>query len=97
MIRFAGAAEEKDEVFVMAQVNDQDRFGGPYMIQDRDHMSEVGDDRQSQQWPRPSVEQSQSEVRQQGGDDQATIRKAAGNALVFSERIPIKNNRRQMR
>lgn len=63
----------------MAQVNDQDRFGGPYMIQDRDHMSGIpetsekanrGGARQSQQ--------SQTEARQQGGDDQGANSQRGG-------------------
>ena len=60
----------------MAQVgNTEDRFGGEFMIQDRDHMSEVrqtsvkghrGGNRQS--------EQSHTESRQQGGDEPGTNR-----------------------
>ena len=56
----------------MAQVgNNENRFGGPYMIQDRDHASAV-----TQATEQPSdgevrqSEQSQSEGRQQGGGDQ---------------------------
>jgi hypothetical protein len=54
----------------------QDRFGGEYMIQDRDHMSEIADNasrRGSRQ-----VEQSHSSDRQQGdGNDNASKRQGA--------------------
>jgi hypothetical protein len=59
----------------MAEVRNESRFSGPYMVQDRDHMSEipagpeeagVGGSRQP--------EQSQSSSRQQGSVDQRSSR-----------------------
>ena len=55
----------------MAEVrNDVSRFGGEYMIQDRDHMSDIAQtsDRAGRSGARQS-EQSQSEARQQGSGD----------------------------
>ncbi len=60
--------------FVMAQVgNSEDRFGGEYMIQDRDHMSEIGQGEQNAQRGSRQADQSQNAGRQQG--DQKTARK----------------------
>lgn len=57
----------------MAQVgNNEDRFGGEYMIQDSDHMSEIsqGKDKANRGDVR-QAEQSQSGGRQQGSGDQS--------------------------
>lgn len=57
----------------MAEVSkNEGRFGGQYMIQDRDHMSDIGQsaDKASRGGARQS-EQSQSGSRQQGGDQNA--------------------------
>ena len=54
--------------------NNESRFGGQYMIQDRDHMSEIPQtsDKAGRSGVRQS-EQSQSDARQQGsGDDSAS-------------------------
>ncbi len=81
----------------MAQVrNNQSRFGGQYMIQDRDHMSEIDQatDKANRGGVRQS-EQSQSEGRQQGGDDQRADRQQGGGRRQSSlSEDPIKNNRR---
>jgi hypothetical protein len=63
----------------MAQVNDQDRFGGPYMIQDHDHMSGIQEttDKAARGGVRQS-QQSQPESRQQGGDDQGAKSQGEG-------------------
>jgi hypothetical protein len=64
----------------MSQVGtNQDRFGGEYMIQDRDHMSEIGQstDHAKRRGAR-QVEQSHSNDRQQGdGNDNASKRQGA--------------------
>ena len=57
----------------MAQVgNTEDRLGGEYMIQDRDHMSEIHSDSQGVQRATRQADQSQSRNRQQGSGDQQT-------------------------
>jgi hypothetical protein len=64
----------------MSQVgNNEDRFGGEYMIQDRDHMSEIGKESgKANRRPARQVEQSHSENRQQGdGNDAASRRQGA--------------------
>lgn len=64
----------------MAEVrNDVSRFGGEYMIQDRDHMSEItpATDKATRGKVRQS-EQSQSEGRQQGGDDHSVASRQGG-------------------
>jgi len=51
--------------------NDQSRFGGQYMVQDRDHMSDISE--VSNKPGRTGVrqaDQTQTGARQQGGDDQ---------------------------
>lgn len=55
--------------------NEQSRFGGQYMVQDRDHMSEVpqATDKANRGGVRQS-EQSQGDARQQGGDDRSAGR-----------------------
>ena len=55
----------------MTQVgNNEDRFGGPYMIQDRDHMSEIDQPKEkANKGDVRQVEQSQTNGRQQGGGD----------------------------
>jgi hypothetical protein len=61
--------------FVMAQAgNNQDRFGGQYMIQDRDHMSEISEVTETaQRGQTRQPQQSQSGDRQQGdGSDNAS-------------------------
>ncbi len=56
----------------MAQAAKNDnRFGGEYMIQDRDHMSEIANDGAQDNAARQS-DQSQSQSGQQGGVDQFT-------------------------
>jgi hypothetical protein len=56
----------------MAQVgNSEDRFGGEYMIQDNDHMGNVGKAQRIARTDRAhQSEQSGSSSRQQGGDHQ---------------------------
>ena len=63
----------------MAQVGNEDRFGGEFMIQDRDHMSGInpatgkaktGNARQ--------VDQSQADGGQQSGGDRDTSRQQGG-------------------
>jgi hypothetical protein len=56
----------------MAQVgNSENSFGGEYMIQDHDHMSEISNSTDSaQRGNARQVEQSQSRDRQQGSVDQ---------------------------
>jgi hypothetical protein len=64
----------------MAEVrNNQSQFGGEYMIQDRDHMSEIDQatDNAKHGGVRQS-EQSQSSSRQQGGDDSANRQQGGG-------------------
>jgi hypothetical protein len=65
----------------MAQVrNNESQFGGEYMIQDRDHMSEI--DQAADDANRGRVrqsEQSQSGGRQQGGDDSASGQQGSGD------------------
>jgi hypothetical protein len=73
---FADAAQKRFRGVFMSQAgNSENRFGGQYMIQDRDHMSEIsqttdeakhGDVRQS--------EQSQQYGRQQGAGDRSASR-----------------------
>ena len=75
--KFADAGQRSDEEIFMSQVgNNEDRFGGEYMIQDRDHMSEIGQD--TDKATRGGVrqsEQSQTGGRQQGsGDNSASNR-----------------------
>ena len=59
--------------------NNQSRFGGQYMIQDSDHMSEIEQttDKANRGGVRQS-DQSQSGGRQQGGDDQSASTQQAG-------------------
>ena len=60
----------------MAQVgNTEDRLGGEFMIQDRDHMSDSGQakDKTSRNSGRQS-EQSQGASRQQGANDKSAGR-----------------------
>ena len=53
----------------MAQAgNSEDRFGGEYMIQDHDHMSEIGQSSDNANRGVRQADQSQSDRRQQGGD-----------------------------
>jgi len=60
----------------MTQVgNNENRFGGQYMIQDHDHMAEIN--QSSDKAKRGDVrqtEQSQSNGRQQGAGDQRSSR-----------------------
>ena len=68
----------------MAEVrNDAGRFGGEYMVQDSDHMSESGQtaDNANHGGVRQS-EQSQSEGRQQGGGDQNASRQQGDDRAV---------------
>jgi hypothetical protein len=60
--------------------NSEDRFGGPYMIQDHDHMSEIGQgpDKANSDRVR-QADQSHSSGRQQGGDDQLMGRPRQAN------------------
>ncbi len=59
--------------------NDQSRFGGQYMVQDRDHMSEISDapDKSNRGVVR-QPEQSQPVARQQGGNDSPTGQQGGG-------------------
>lgn len=58
----------------MAQArNNENRFGGEYMIQDRDHMSEIRDVDGTQDTGARQSDQSQSQSGQQGGGDQHTF------------------------
>jgi hypothetical protein len=59
--------------------NDQSRFGGEYMIQDRDHMSEISQvaDKANRGGVR-QVEQAQTDGRQQGGDQSAGGQQGGG-------------------
>jgi hypothetical protein len=70
----------------MAEVrNDESRFGGQYMIQDRDHMSDIAQtsDKANRSGVRQS-EQSQSESRQQGaGDDSAGRQQGGGRRQSY--------------
>jgi len=64
----------------MAEVrNNENRFGGEYMIQDRDHMSEISQttDKANRGGVRQS-EQSHAEGRQQGGDQGAGRQQGGG-------------------
>ena len=64
----------------MSQVgNNQDRFGGQYMVQDRNHMSEINQvtDKTNRGGVR-QAEQSQSDGRQQGGNQSAGARQESG-------------------
>jgi hypothetical protein len=70
-VRRCGSRGSYEEIF-MSQVGNQDRFGGQYMIQDRDHSAE--NNPATDQAPRGNArqsEQSQDNTRQQGGDDQS--------------------------
>ena len=80
LFKFADAGQGGYEEFVMAQVsNSEDRFGGEYMIQDRDHMSEIDQatDKANRGGVRQS-DQSQSDTRQQGGEDRASKQQGGG-------------------
>jgi hypothetical protein len=53
--------------------NKANRFGGPYMIQDSDHMSEIGQvGGEAMDGGERQVGQSHGETRQQGGGDHST-------------------------
>jgi hypothetical protein len=69
---FADVGRKRNEEFVMAQVgNSENSFGGEYMIQDHDHLSEVSKSTGSaQRGNARQAEQSQSGDRQQGSVDQ---------------------------
>jgi hypothetical protein len=61
----------------MTQVgNNQDRFGGEYMIQDSDHMSGIAPSNdQADTGSNKQADQSQNDSRQQGGDRNSTGKK----------------------
>jgi hypothetical protein len=65
----------------MAEVrNNESRFGGEYMIQDRDHMSEINQaTNEADRGGARQSEQSQSDSRQQGGDDDANAQQGSGD------------------
>ena len=55
----------------MAQTgNNQSRFGGQYLIQDLNHMSEIETTHDTKRGGARQAEQAQSHGRQQGGDDE---------------------------
>jgi hypothetical protein len=58
------------EESVMAQVGNNENLGGPYMVQDRDHMSKISPatDKAKRSGVRQQ-EQSHESSRQQGNDD----------------------------
>ncbi len=63
----------------MADKNKADRLGGEYMIQDRDHMSEMGQmGGQANSGNPPQAEQSQGASRQHGGDQYGGSRQQGG-------------------
>jgi hypothetical protein len=56
----------------MSQVgNNQDRFGGQYMVQDRNHLSEISPATDKAPRGVRQSDQSQDATRQQGGDQGA--------------------------
>ena len=59
--------------------NSESRFGGQYMVQDRDHMSEIpqATDKATRGGTRQS-EQSQAGARQQGGEQNARGQQGGG-------------------
>lgn len=58
--------------------NSEARFGGQYMVQDRDHMSDISQvpDKATRGSVR-QADQSQAGARQQGGDDNSAGRQRA--------------------
>ncbi len=58
--------------------NNQSRFGGEYMIQDSDHMSEIPQSTDKANRGVRQAEQSHSESRQQGGDQGEGARQGGG-------------------
>jgi hypothetical protein len=68
---FAGPGLRDYEEFAMEQVGtNQDRLGGPYMIQDRDHLGDPGEPARKAHRGARQSEQSHTGHRQQGGSDQ---------------------------
>jgi hypothetical protein len=64
----------------MAEVrNNESRLGGEYMIQDRDHMSEINQATDNANRGARQSEQSQSDSRQQGGDDDTNGQQGSGD------------------
>jgi len=73
---FADAGHRGYEEFVMSKVhNSESSFGGQYMIQDRDHMSEISQETdQANRGGVRQADQTQSGGRQQGSGDQSASR-----------------------
>ena len=76
---FANAGAGGNEEFFMAEDrNDASRFGGQYMIQDRDHMSGISQETDKADRGVRQSDQSQSGGRQQGGDDHGAASQQGG-------------------
>jgi hypothetical protein len=78
LLFYADATQGSNEEFFMSQVgNNEDRFGGEFMIQDHDHMADIGQGSGNAKRGR-QAEQGQSEGRQQGGDHSSASQQGGG-------------------